>query len=311
VMLRGYYASDFTNAGDVTERSLLVNSLAAQELGSDYTDPFRNERVGGGAAITRGASRWSLDVTRELHHALQINAASAHGTFVEPVSAAPLRLWRAAARVDRATTLGWFDTEVRGHAEVRVSRTDHEPLKACGTGSCVGARIVRGTVAAEIERPFGDNRLVSRTFIAAALGRDSLAAQELIFLGGTVSAPGYAFHELVGDRALSQHLELQLAVPFPSIALGRFGRSAGRAMLVPHATGVVLRQVPLAMGILRGGVPFSPPDPLRPRESGFYPSVGMGIITAFDLLRFDISRGLRDGGWVFSFDLTRAFWSVM
>jgi hypothetical protein len=34
-------------------------------------------------------------------------------------------------------------------------------------------------------------------------------------------------------------------------------------------------------------------------------------MTGFDLLRFDVSRGLRGGRWIFSFDVNRAFWSVL
>ena len=38
VQLRAY--SDFAEAGEVPERSGVVNSIASQEFGSDYTDPF-------------------------------------------------------------------------------------------------------------------------------------------------------------------------------------------------------------------------------------------------------------------------------
>jgi len=309
--LRAYYANDFTNVGEVSERSLLVNSLAAQELGSDYTDPYHSEVLGVGGVVPVGASRWSLDITREIHRPLVARAAPAHGTFEQPVSAAPLSLWRATARLEQPTSSGWLGTEFRGRAEVRVTRTDDEPLTACGTGPCFGTQVVRGALGLDVERPVRDSRFVSRTLASAVTGSEGLIAQELAFLGGPVSAPGYRFHELVGDRAVSQHLELQVPVPFPAIRLGRFGRSPGRAMLAPHVTGVAIRQVPLATALLRGGVPFSAPDPLRLRESGFYASAGVGIITGFDLLRVDISRGLRDGVWVFSFDVARAFWSIL
>lgn len=315
--LRAFYSADFTHVGDQQERSVLVNSFAAQEVGSDYSNPYGNERVGGAAAITVASVRMALDVSRERHRALAVNATPATGTFAEPVSAAPIRLWRASARLDRPTRLGWLGTEWRAQAEARYAAVDDEPLRACGTGPCLATRTVRGAVTLHVERPVGEARVVARSFAAAVRGSDALLAQELVFLGGPVSAPGYAYHSLVGDRAVSQHLALHLPVPFPAIALGRFGRAPARATLVPHATAAAVRQVPPTTSLLRGAVPFSPPDPLRPRASGFYPSAGVSLITGFDLLRFDFSHGFRDGGggggtgWIFSFDLSRAFWGIL
>jgi hypothetical protein len=52
-------------------------------------------------------------------------------------------------------------------------------------------------------------------------------------------------------------------------------------------------------------------DPLRPVTTGFYPAFGVSLIAAFDLLRFDLSRGLRPGRWIFSVDVSRTFWSIL
>jgi hypothetical protein len=309
--VRAYYADDHAQAGDDPERSLLINSLAAQELSSDYTDPYAALRMGITVAVTRGAARWSLDLARHRHRALQVNAAPASGRFEAPVAAAPVQLWQAAARLDRATSLGWLGTELRGWTEIRFSASDASIGAACGAGACVATRSSRAALSLEIERTVGGARVVARTFAAAVVARDSLLAQALVFLGGPMSAPGYAYHELVGDRAASQHVELQLPIPFPPLRLGRFGRSPARALLSPHLSAVALRQVPAETGILRSAVPFSPPDPLRARSGGVYPTAGVALITGFDLLRFDLSRGLRDGRWIFTFDVTRTFWSVM
>ena len=139
-----------------------------------------------------------------------------------------------------------------------------------------------------------------------------LLAQDLVFTGGPLSAPGYGFHELIGDGAFSQRVELQLPVPFPSISLGRFGRSAARATLAPHVSALALHAVPVETRIARANA-LAPgdPDPLRPRASGLYPSVGVSLIFGFDLLRMDVSRGLRDGAWRWSFDVSRMLWNVM
>jgi hypothetical protein len=35
------------------------------------------------------------------------------------------------------------------------------------------------------------------------------------------------------------------------------------------------------------------------------------LLTFFDLVRFDVSRGLRTGRWLFAFDVNPEFWSVL
>jgi len=42
-----------------------------------------------------------------------------------------------------------------------------------------------------------------------------------------------------------------------------------------------------------------------------HPSVGLGLIGLFDLLRIDVARPLRGKGWLFSVDVAREFWRVM
>ena len=309
--VRAYYLNDFADVGDVAERSLVANSLAAQESGSDHTDPYAVEVAGGGGLLFIHGARVSLDLTRERHRALQVHAAPASGRFEAPVSAAPLSVWRVVAALDRPTSLGWLGTEFRWNAALRASAWDEVPVRACGVGPCLGTTSTRGSLTIEIERPIGDMRVSSRTFAAMVVGSAAVPAQDLVFLGGAVSAPGYAYHSLVGDRAASQGIAWQFPVPFPAIPLGRFGKAPGRAMVAPHASVAWLHQPDSDLTILRGSVPFSPPDPLRPRATGLYPAVGISAVLLFDLLRFDLSRGLRDGRWMFSVDFARSFWSIM
>ena len=308
---RLFYVHGFSDVSDVPERSLLVNSLAAQETGSDYTNPYFLERAGAGGTVSMRGTRISLDVARERHRPLQVNAAPASGRFVQPVSVAPMDLWRGTMRLERPTALGWWGTEFRASAEVRATVADEALSRSCGAGPCTATTVMRGSAALEIERPVGEWRVLSRTFAAGATADPALLAQDLVFLGGPVTAPGYAFHSLVGDRALSQHLEVQLPIPFLGIPLGRFGRSPARALVAPHASVVLLHQPDLDLNILRGPAPITPVDPFRARRSGAYPAVGISLLAAFDLLRFDVARGLRDGRWVFSVDVTRSFWSIL
>ena len=307
--LRGYYSADFRDVGDVAERSVVTNSLAAQELGSDYTDPYRVEGIGAGADVQVGSSRVSFELARERHRALGVSAAPAQGVFVLPVAAAPIQADQARFILDHPTALGWLGAEFRADAEVRYTSTRDSP-SGCG-GLCRRTGVVRGSFAFEVERPVGETRFFSRTVAAAVSGSPHLLAQELVFLGGPVSAPGYGYHTLIGDGALSQHLELQLPIDFPSFSLGRFGRSPGRAALAPHFTAIALHQVPASKTVLAAAPLIAVVDPLRQRSTGFYQSAGLSLVTGFDLLRFDLSRGFRDNRWVFSVDVVRTFWSVL
>jgi hypothetical protein len=74
--------------------------------------------------------------------------------------------------------------------------------------------------------------------------------------------------------------------------LGRFGRVPSTLALAPYVHGVWLRS------------PIS-------AERGWHPSAGLGLITFFDLVRLDVAKGLRDGRWMFSLDISREFWPIL
>ena len=44
---------------------------------------------------------------------------------------------------------------------------------------------------------------------------------------------------------------------------------------------------------------------------GWHPSLGVGVLTFFDLVRIDVARGTRDGRWTFGIDVTRDFWPIL
>ena len=57
--------------------------------------------------------------------------------------------------------------------------------------------------------------------------------------------------------------------------------------------------------------PGNPLALFAPGPSEWHPSIGIGILTLFDLLRFDVARGTRDGRWSFYVDVTRDLWSIL
>ena len=304
---------DFRDAGIIAERSVLVNSVAAQEFGSDYTNPYQVRSASVSAGFELGATRWMLNLAREEQRPLGVHAAPASGTFATTLDAAGVSGWRSSLRLDQPTRLVWFGLEASGTAELRWSQMEGSSGTACttGTGSCPVMTVRHANGVLELSRPVGWATLSSRTLGGVVWSSTAIPVQELVFLGGPLSAPGYDFHSLAGDAAVAQRLEMSIPIPFPSVSLGRFGRSAARATLAPHGTITALRALDASQSIARAVFVPASADPMRRLESGIYPSVGLSLIVGFDLLRFDVARGLKDGAWRFSFDVNRLFWSVM
>ena len=305
--VRLFGQSDFRDAGDIQERSILVNSIAAQEFGSDYTDPYGVHAGGIGLdAFNLASFRLHLDASLERQRPLRVTATPAYGHFEPILPAAPLRATRIALTANRPTALSFFGTELRLDGELRFSHltTDDDffPIEPTNVG--------RAFLSASIERPFDKGRLVLFT-AGGAVGADgTIPPQEWLFFGGPVSAPGYRFHELPALAGVTQRVEWRTGIPAPTLSLGRFGRVPGQATIAPFVQATYARHprsgvlvAPVTNGAL--AVPFAfQPD-------GVYPSVGVALQPFFDLLRLEVAKGTRHGSWQFNVDLSRDFWGVL
>jgi hypothetical protein len=288
VGLHVFAEREYRDAGDIVERSGLVNSIAAQEFGSDATEPFDARAVGVAADVgTALGMRWRFSAAYERHEPVRVVARPSRGRYEPVIDALDSYASRLALSFDRPTSLFLGATELRLLGEVRATSFS-------GSLSSGDPQTARIFVDASLERPVGEHRLVSRTTFAA-VGPISSAVppQELVYLGGPVSGPGYRYHELVGEIGGTQRLEWRLPAPFVPIPLGRFGDIPPRMTLAPFAHTVFLAR----------------PSPGRP--AGWYPSLGIGALVLFDALRFDVGRGLRDGKWTFSVDVTPELWRVL
>ncbi|MDQ6888145.1 MAG: hypothetical protein M3068_12790 [Gemmatimonadota bacterium] len=290
-----YAERSYRNAGDFPERSLVINSVAAQEFGSDYTELF--DARGGGVGLEIGALaglRWRVDAAYFREAPLGVHAVPFAGRFAPTIPAARGGVRRAAVAIERPTALFWQGAELHWMAELRAA--SYGAIDSAGEALGRGRHdFGRFALSAELERPVPcGERLVTRTAFVAGSG-GPVPAQDLAYLGGPVSAPGYDFHQFASRLAGSEHVEWRLRVPFPAIGLGRFGRAPGSALLAPFAHVVYV-------------------DDARSRRAGaqgWYPSVGLGGLLFFDLLRLDVARGLRAGRWSFSLDVTRELWGVL
>jgi hypothetical protein len=284
------------DAGDVPEVSLLRNSFAAQEFGTDYTDPFDTRGVGLRIVLGEhlGAS-WSVAGAVERHDSLSVNAAPAFGRFESTIPATPADAYEVGISAERSLTPGPPGFWVGGRVEIRGAELRESGLSP-GGGSRERVRLVRAFADVRIERSIGPHRLVLRTTAGVVhAGTNDAPAQHLVYLGGPVSAPGYRFHELVGELGVGQRVEWRSPVPFPSVRLGRFGTAPGTATIAPF--------VHLAY--------IDDPVPLRRSDGGWYPAAGVGVLVLFDLLRVDVARGFNDGRWMISADVMRDLWRIL
>jgi len=282
--LRLFGEHDFRDVGDVAERSGAMNSLAAQEFGSDYTDPYLVEAGGLRYELPQfGSTTIRLTGTYEHQLPLFVHATPVTRHYAPTIPAEDRRVMRWLLEADRVPSLWWLGTELSFHADGRFS---FRPADLTA----------RGALVANIERPFGDYRLVTATTVAgvrqASAGGDApgVPAQDLVYLGGPVSGPGYDFHSIVGTMGWSEHVEFRIPAPFPTFSLGRFGRVPARGSFAPFAH------------VVGTGGP-------TPRA---FPAVGAAYLLPFDLLRIDVARGVgTNGRWTFGVDLSREFWKIL
>lgn len=276
----------YRDVSDEQETSLLRNTIAAQEFGSDYTDTYDVKGASLSWSLAGTGWRPSLEFAYEQHDSLQVNAQPANGTFEPTIPASSLDELRLALSADRRTTLTVGGYELGAHiglSGIHVQR--YAPF----------ARMyLRPVFTLDLQKPIGSNRLIFHTLAAGILGPEP-PAQHLVYLGGPVTGPGYDFHKFVGRAGLSQRIEYRFLAPFFAIPLGRFGTAPGTITLAPFANLVWIDRS----------------APFKTARQGWYPSIGLGALTVFDVLRFDVARGLRDGRWTFGVDIGHDFWSVL
>lgn len=297
---------DYRELGEEPERSRAVNSIATQEFASDWTDPYGVEGAGIAFEHARaGEMLWRVEAARERSFSLSVQASPVAGRFVGLVNVPTSWYERASIRIERPTSLWVLGTELRAALEIRGLHAEGGDAPCVIGADCpLSYSTVRGAIVADIERPIGSQRLVLHTIAGAAAGvHDTIPAQELFYFGGPVSGPGYEFHQLVGRAGLSQRVEWRAPIPFFTVRLGRFGKVPGSATIAPYAQ--------LVLTDARTGALYRERQPLAVAASGGYSTLGVGLLTFFDLVRFDVARGLRDGRWLFSFDVNPEFWSVL
>jgi hypothetical protein len=102
-----YALDDFRDARDEQEVSAVRNSIASQEFGSDYSQPYGV--TGGGVRLTwaqRPSIVWRLAGGVERHRSLKVNASPASGRYEPTIPAPSQRGPPLTLTVEHTTTLG-------------------------------------------------------------------------------------------------------------------------------------------------------------------------------------------------------------
>ena len=283
---------DYRDVGDGAERSTAVNSFAAQEFGSDATDPY--DVRGAGIAVElgmHGGLRWRLEGAWERQDSLSIHASPAWGRYEQTNPARPMHEERLTFGFVRQSTVMLASFETRFSGQLRAGFT--QALRGDETRG--DAQFLRASVSAHGERALGDGRLVLESTVAGITAPPDAPPQELVYLGGPVTGPGYAYHQFAGRVGGSGRLEWRVRVPFFGLSLGPYGRAPASATLAPFATVIYTANAPS----------------FAHTPAGWYPAVGVGALVLFDIVRIDVARGLRRGRWTFSLDVTRDLWPIL
>ncbi len=280
--LAGY--RDVRDMGDAPVIARAVNSLLAQETGSDFGDYYL--ATGGEGGVTRAlGGRTALALTAGVARidSLPVRATWARGAYRRPAPQVAEGSW-AYARLGLRRQASSFAMvrEFTGRAE----------LEAAGLGA---ARYVRGYAEGRWQVPAGAGWLVLRASAGAAT-RD-LPAHRAFVLGGRGTLVGEGFRALSGRQAAWLSADLRIPAGVPEIPLGSLAGTGRSATLVPF----------IAAGWTGGGVAGAPGAPAR----GVRPVVGLGLEWPHDLLRIDVGVSPRTGTVGVAVDVSRAFWDIL
>lgn len=274
-------------AGDVPESSTLANSFAAQEIGVDLTDEFRARGV---IATARGGTRlqWRVSFEQANESAVSTRARPFSGTYRPAFGATTVRSSRlawegAVSRVDGPASTVWDIA-----AALAVFSDEPRDLTSRRT-------YPRGRLRLAVEHAAPGGTMAVSTIAASVFGANVPEQQQVLF-GGPQTAPGYDTHAIRGTTGASTRAEWRIRIGSFPLQLGRFGVTR-----VPVVVAPFLQAAWVTAGY----------QSLVQNQS-WHRSVGLGLISFYDLLRLDAVRGTDPSGrWALRLDFGRAFWPIL
>jgi hypothetical protein len=276
-------ARDVRDLGDSPVISRVVNSLLAQEAGTDYGDYYLSTGGEGSATLALGGrSTFQLAAGWVRADSLQTHARWARGAFSRPNPSVGAGSWTYARLALRRLAPSFaMVRSLSGRVDVEAGSGTSRYLRAYGEGRW--------------QVPVGSAWLVARA--SAGAGTRDLPAQRAFVLGGRGTLLGEGFRAYAGRQEAWASLDLRLPVRVPEIPLGSYAGTGRTATLVPF----------VAAG-WTGGARWLE---LGRSARGVRPVVGLGIEWLHDLIRVNVGYGLRTSAFGGSFDISRDFWDIL
>jgi hypothetical protein len=267
---------------DLPVISPMVNSILAQEAGTDYGDYVLLHSAT--AALRHrltGRTAFTVSAGVEESRSLGTRATPATGSY-RPNPALGAGTYRVARlELERAS----------GGMAVRRDLQGRLALEG-GEGPSDYARL---TAEGRWLTSLASHELVARAYLGA--GTRGLPPYRSFAIGGRGTLVGQPFRAYGGRQVALGQVEWRFELPVPAIPLGSFA-STGRTMTVAPflAAGAAGRPV--------GGVPWGSSDGVRP-------VAGVALEWFMRLIRVEAGVGLRDGDFGVTVDVNRDWWGLL
>mgnify|MGYP002630373957 CR=1 FL=1 len=261
------YWDGLADMGQTAGASPLVNSLATTLGIGDYLDPYFKRGVQ--LTFSNGRPGGSrVSVRMERHE-----------SATDVVSDSPGQDLRSVRSVQEGT-LGAVDMTVTTGLPLAGRST------LTGTFGHLDSNAF-GSLLGEARWTFESSADTRRVEVSASAGAVSggAPAQTLFLLGGRETLPGHAYRDFVGDRFWLVKTEATLPLRAPGVSARVFG----------------------AVGASYLGDRILPADWAGGASQGVRASVGVGLAFGWDVVRLDLGRGVRGGGWEVVFSVAPKF----
>ena len=277
----GVWWNELQNAsGGLPGASGAVNTLSGLLTNRDFTDPYFTS----GASVRYG---WDVGTTRSLEvgaiwerHRSGTNVLDA-GLGGDPATESGTS--RPVLAVDEGD-----DRAIEVTASARTAARGFESSATGRVGQMEDQPYASLWWTTMLRRELHERGTTLEAGLRVGLSTEDAPIQTLFLLGGRHTLPGYPFRSFIGNRMALLRVEASQAVFAPWVKVHIFA-----------AAGVT--------GFSRTDLPD--PGWLGQDTDGVKSSAGLGLKLGWDLLHFDVGRGLNDGGdWEFVFSVQRRFW---
>lgn len=249
----------------------LVSTGGALLRGEDYIDPFRATGGRAWVSVPVGGGAASLALATEEHESAELHLDPLGDAEARPVM--PIQPGR-----DTRIEVGW-GRQLGPLAGSRLYADIDVDLATFGTFDYTRWVLEVTSLPAEHDAAWAWE---GRAGLGVVTGNEPV--QRTLRIGGRGTVPGYESRRFNGEQVAFINLALSRSVLYPWLrlrALGALGWSniGDDVAALRHAT---------------SGVPleWSTPD-----TGGLRPAVGGGVSVVYDIVRFEVARGLDDGVW--------------